>query len=87
MTNCVNCGAILHGSKCEYCGTEYNNNGFQVNFAENDYIGVAKLGNQEFNVYIDSMEFRQDSDSWRDVNGFLHRNVQNPKRKFTLVEI
>lgn len=25
MTNCVNCGAILHGNKCEYCGTEYGN--------------------------------------------------------------
>jgi hypothetical protein len=23
-TNCVNCGALLHGNQCEYCGTEYN---------------------------------------------------------------
>ena len=23
LTNCVNCGAPLHGNKCEYCGTEY----------------------------------------------------------------
>lgn len=23
MTNCKNCGAILIGGKCEYCGTEY----------------------------------------------------------------
>lgn len=22
-TNCKNCGAALHGSRCEYCGTEY----------------------------------------------------------------
>lgn len=22
--NCVNCGAPLHGCKCEYCGTEYD---------------------------------------------------------------
>lgn len=22
-TNCVNCGAPLTGSKCQYCGTEY----------------------------------------------------------------
>ena len=22
-TNCVNCGAILHSCRCEYCGTEY----------------------------------------------------------------
>lgn len=24
MTNCVNCGAALHGDVCEYCGTGYN---------------------------------------------------------------
>ena len=23
-TNCVNCGAVLHGNQCEYCGTEYD---------------------------------------------------------------
>lgn len=22
--NCVNCGAVLHGHVCEYCGTEYH---------------------------------------------------------------
>lgn len=23
-TNCKNCGAVLKGSTCEYCGTKYN---------------------------------------------------------------
>lgn len=23
MTNCKNCGAVLKGSVCEYCGTNY----------------------------------------------------------------
>ena len=23
MTNCINCGAVLHGNVCEYCGTEF----------------------------------------------------------------
>jgi hypothetical protein len=23
ITNCKNCGATVHGHKCEYCGTEY----------------------------------------------------------------
>lgn len=23
-TNCKNCGAPLHGSRCEFCGTEYS---------------------------------------------------------------
>lgn len=31
MTNCKNCGAPLHGGKCEYCGTEY------------DSIGIAPI--------------------------------------------
>lgn len=30
MTNCVNCGAVLHGNKCEYCGTEYNILEFEI---------------------------------------------------------
>ena len=25
-TTCKNCGAPLHDGKCEYCGTEYNDN-------------------------------------------------------------
>ena len=23
LTNCKNCGAILHSNRCEFCGTEY----------------------------------------------------------------
>lgn len=26
-TNCPNCGAPLHGGKCEYCGTEFSGKG------------------------------------------------------------
>lgn len=36
MTNCINCGAPLHGNKCEYCGTEYGNN-----FDSNNHINVG----------------------------------------------
>jgi recombinational DNA repair protein RecR len=24
LTNCKNCGAVLHSNKCEFCGTEYD---------------------------------------------------------------
>lgn len=24
MTNCPNCGAVITGDKCEYCGTVFN---------------------------------------------------------------
>lgn len=52
MTNCVNCGAILHGNVCEYCGTEYSQNGIYANFSTDDYTGTMKLGDEEIKVYI-----------------------------------
>ena len=39
QSNCVNCGAVLHGNICEYCGTEYNNNCISATFNEGYYIG------------------------------------------------
>ena len=24
ITNCKNCGAVLHGNKCEFCDTKYD---------------------------------------------------------------
>lgn len=24
LTNCKNCGAVLHSNRCEFCGTEYD---------------------------------------------------------------
>lgn len=38
-SNCVNCGAVLHGNICEYCGKEYNNNCISATFNDGDYIG------------------------------------------------
>ena len=31
LTNCKNCGAPLHGSVCEYCGTFYMENHIYMN--------------------------------------------------------
>lgn len=45
MTNCVNCGAPLHGSVCEYCGTEYN-----LNPADKDSV---KDSYEDVDVWID----------------------------------
>lgn len=58
MTNCVNCGAILHGDKCEYCGTEYND--------------LKKECDKQNDVCIElqngvCIEF------YRDAEGILHR--------------
>lgn len=30
MTNCKNCGGLIKDYKCQYCGTEYNTQGFQI---------------------------------------------------------
>ena len=38
-SNCVNCGAVLHGNMCEYCGTEHNNNCMSATFNEGGHIG------------------------------------------------
>lgn len=39
MTNCINCGAPLHGNKCEYCGTECGNN---FDFNNHIIVGTNK---------------------------------------------
>lgn len=36
LTNCANCGAPLHGSICEYCGTEYGQNHAKKDFYMED---------------------------------------------------
>ena len=35
--NCINCGAVLHGNKCEYCGTEYTGETITAKFNENSH--------------------------------------------------
>lgn len=87
MTNCVNCGAILHGSKCEYCGTEYNNGVIAVNFQNSDHTGVLKIGNEEITVYIANIKSRMtELETWCDCNGVLRREIPKTKREFTLIE-
>lgn len=88
MTNCVNCGAILCGNKCEYCGTEYKDNGIYANFNADDYMGTMNLGSEKINVYISSMESNLIGEgSYLDSEGNLHRDKPKMKRKFTVIEI
>lgn len=88
LTNCVNCGAVLHGNKCDYCGTEYNNSGISVNFSADDYMGIMKLRDEEIRVYIGSMEGNVVcGDLHRDSDGKLHTGKPKMKRKFTVIEI
>lgn len=88
MTNCINCGAILHGDKCEYCGTEYKNNGISASFNADDYTGTMNIGNEQIKVYINRMESNIIcEDSYRDSDGNLYRDKPKMKRTFTVVEI
>lgn len=42
LTNCKNCGAPLHGSVCEYCGTVYRENQIYMN-VNVDAVDVKRL--------------------------------------------
>lgn len=46
MTNCPNCGAVITGPKCEYCGTVFNPNPSQ-------YVSVYKY--EAENIRIDNL--------------------------------
>ena len=87
LKKCINCGAILHGNICEYCGTEYSDNGISATFNEGDYMGELKISNETINVYIAQADIMHpDIFEYGDKNGMLRRDITPPKRKFTLVE-
>ena len=90
MTNCINCGAPLHGRKCEYCGTEYNENGhIEAVFDPTDGIGEVNIMGNKYRCYVSKMEAAAicKPDAGRDMSGRMHREVICYKHKFTLVEI
>ena len=90
MTNCINCGAPLHGRKCDYCGTEYNEQGnIEAEFDPTDGIGVINIMGQKFTCYVAEMEAITVSgpNAGRDMSGRMHRDIIGYKHKFTLVEI
>ena len=88
MTNCVNCGAILHGNKCEYCGTEYVGNKIGLNFNENELHGVLTIQDKQYDVYLASMDATPIfNDAIRGIDGKLHLEKSTLKHTFKLVEM
>lgn len=89
MNNCINCGAPLHGSKCQYCGTEYGNNGFVCNFDRNDFTGTIRFDGKEYQVYLGKVEGNMVccGNSGRDITGRMRLDNPIIKRKFTLIEM
>lgn len=86
MTNCINCGAPLHGNKCQYCGTEYNENGFVCRFDKGEIIGSLNINGKEFRVYLSDVEGHTiDLGVCRDKHGRVKPKMFT-KRTFTLIE-
>ena len=84
---CINCGANLQGNICEYCGTEYSDNGISATFNEDEYTGELKIGNEIIKVYISQTIIGQPYISaYRDVKGKLHSVITPGKRKFIMIE-
>lgn len=83
MTNCVNCGAPLHGNKCQYCGTEYAGQAVTAEFNLDDYTGTLSIGGKEYRVYI--AEMRVEHDSMQDLTGTTYTTCA--RHEFTLIEM
>ena len=89
LMNCVNCGAPLQGTKCHYCGTEYNNEGhISASFDASDSTGIVNLWGKTYQCYVSKMEAVGISlGAGRDMSGRMIRDDVVYKHKFTLVEV
>lgn len=88
FTNCVNCGAVLHGHKCEYCGTEYLDRKIVADMSDAGMYGQLKIGGNTYEVYLSKMEGEPIcSGPYRDEKGKLHVENMTTKHKFTFVEV
>lgn len=88
--HCVNCGAEVTGSVCEYCGTHYGDDNGKVSatFNSADHVGVLKVGNTTFPVYIGDVEVETlYANVGRDVSGRMMKPVTKRKHRFTLIEL
>lgn len=67
ITNCINCGAPLQGTKCGYCNTEYHLD--DLGRLKEYYIKLEIFG-QITEFYIGTMEVRHDNyETFRNLDG------------------
>lgn len=86
---CINCGAELHGRKCEYCGSEYADvTTIRATFDGENPLGKLTVGNDTYDVYLSVVEYERISPSnyGRDINGKVINQPTMIKRRFKLVE-
>ena len=52
VQNCINCGAPIdtEHTKCPYCGTPYNYDGFNAEFENQNTCGTLRVSNKEYQV-------------------------------------
>ena len=62
--NCPNCGAVINGSKCEYCGTIFNNSK-ELN------VKINMIGDGEAMFRA----VQQMARTYRTADGVLHREI------------
>lgn len=88
LHNCVNCGAVLTSSFCEYCGTRYDEEmPVEGSFS---YIGegTITIGGETFRCYVGNIEVTPLCVRvGRELDGTMHRPETIYKRKFTLIEV
>lgn len=87
MTNCVNCGAVLKGNVCEYCGTRYTDNKLTVDI-ENGFTGKLRIADKVYEVYLADVDAKPIiGGPYRDAYGKVHCVQPIFKHKFQLIEI
>lgn len=86
---CVNCGAEVSGSICEYCGTRYEKGGLLAKFEVGQRNGKLCIGDKEFNVYLSEVEVEASCGTCfgRDIDGRFHYYPDRTLHKFTLQEL
>lgn len=85
---CINCGAQLTGTKCDYCGTEYDtdsngNVGIKGKMI-NDYIVELEIDGENVRFYVGDIKTNKEI---IDVSTLEDKkNITQTKRKITLIE-
>ena len=74
-TNCPNCGAVITGNRCEYCGTLF------YDLTEIDPLKPFRCNIKDITdieVYLGhvNVEYASNTESYRDENGIMHSDVK-----------
>lgn len=82
MIRCENCGAILKGNKCEYCGTEYN-----LGESDNNNVVTLNYKGRVAKYYVLEEVYKESKTvAYRDDKGHLHSKHIPAKKKLILYE-